>query len=50
MEPVDKKIDEEEDASPRDPADPRIEWEKENIEIEGRMPDMEEAEEDTSEL
>ena len=50
MTPLDKKFDEEKDASPPNPQDPRIEWEKENIEIEGRKPDMEEAEGDTSEL
>jgi hypothetical protein len=32
------------------PEDPRPEWAKEDIEIEGRKPDMEETEEDTSEL
>lgn len=50
MKPVDKKLDEEKDASPPDPDDLRVEWEKEDIEIEGRKPTMEEAEEDTGEL
>ncbi len=49
MEPVDKRLDREKDTVPP-PDDLRVEWEKEDIENEGRKPDLDEVEEDTSAL
>ncbi len=49
MTPVDKATQKQKDAAmPAD--DPRPEWTEEDIEIEGRKPDLSEIEEDTSDL
>ena len=48
---LDDNVERDKDEEPLQfPGDPRPGWVKENVDIEGRKPDMEEIEEDTTDL